>query len=114
MKIIIETNFIPLVHASTPPSGVARRIIPMRERRDISFEPVAQMILEFGKNVAYGVIAGWIFENIQKRRDKTYVKINGRDVPLDKAAIERALREDEEVREKEQCCYENPGDHSGD
>jgi hypothetical protein len=96
MEILVETNFIPLVYASDPPEGVTKRIVPTREKRDIFSEPLAQMIISFGRDVGIGVMAGmiaeWLIHKIEKHPAKTYIKIEHTEVALNKGEIERVIR----------------------
>lgn len=96
MEILIETNFMPLVYASDLPEGVTKRILPIREKRDIFSEPVFQMILGFSRDVSIsvmaGIIAGWLLHKIVKHPDKTYIKIERTEVALNKGEIERVIR----------------------
>lgn len=92
---------MPLVHAYDPPPGITKRILPGYERRDISFEPVARMILTFGQDVSVAVIAGWILNKLLKHRDKTYIKIDHKEVSLDQGEIERVIHTVIEIKKND-------------
>jgi len=83
MKIKIETTYIPLILAYDDlPNGVELIRQPVMERRDINYTSIAVGILSFASGVSASLVASWIYEKVEKVKDKPEfsIKINEKEV----------------------------------
>ena len=100
MKITLETNFVPLIHAyGDLPEGVNKNIVPSMERRDLFSEPTAVAVFSFASSVAASVFANWLYEKI-KSKPSTKIRINRKDVSIDKNEIIRVITEEVKIEQK--------------
>ena len=98
MEIEIETNFIPMILADEDlPNGVTKRVIPRIEKRDFS-EPVASAIFILASGVTAKVLGSWIYDKLVKHKERTYLKIDRKEVTIDKANIIRIIEEKIEIK----------------
>lgn len=101
MNIEIETNFIPLLLVYNDlPDGITKRIIPSVERRDIFSEPTAVAIFTIAAGAVGGTVANvfgsWIYDKI-KNKHQAKIKINRREVTIEKSEIIKVLSEEIEI-----------------
>lgn len=100
MEIEIETNFIPLILAyEDMPPGVTKKIILCSEMRNGISEGIAIAIFSFGTGVTASLFASWIYDKLKKHKDhKIYLKINRKEITIDKTDIIRVIEEITEIK----------------
>ena len=90
-----EANRTPLTFNDFP-ERVNKNIVSTMERRDLFSEPTAVAIFSFVSSVAASVFDSWLYEKI-KNKPSTKIKINRKNVLIDKQEIIRVITEEIEI-----------------
>jgi hypothetical protein len=104
MKITLETNFVPLIHGYADyPEGINKRIVSSTsvERRDFFTDPTAAAVFTFASGVAASVFANWLYNKIKSGPPHTKIKINHREVTIDKNEIMKIITEEIEIEQQQ-------------
>lgn len=78
--------------------GATLTLLPMPENRSgMAFDsaPLMEFILRIGEEVATGVIAGYLYEKLSRRKDRVRLKVNQRITEMNEGSITRII--DEEI-----------------
>jgi hypothetical protein len=98
MDILIETNFVPLIFSTNLPEGITIGVTYNFSKRDSVSESIATAVFIIGSGATAQVLGSWIYEQLKKYKDKTYIKIEHEEVSIDKSEIIRVVRSKIEIK----------------
>ena len=94
MTLEIRSPELPAIFElrNDPPSGVSVRVPPVGMQRAPGLESLALAILEFGKDIAIGILAAWLYERFSNRRS-THIMINQHRTEINITRITEVIQE---------------------
>lgn len=97
MKITVETNFPEKIISDELPEGVQMTLpMPDSTRDPSSAEQLFTVIYTFSSSIAASLFASWLYDKL-KNRPNLRLKINRKEVTIDKENIVKVITEEIEI-----------------
>jgi hypothetical protein len=98
MNIEIETNYLPLINdTENHPKEIIDKVIRRVQVRGIFNEPVAYAVFVIATGATANVLGAWLYNKLKKHKKMSYIKINRKEVIIDKGELVKVIQEQIEI-----------------